>query len=273
MNQTSPAAQNDQSISRDMSRVGAFFQGPKVGVEDDSSITSSSSPGVPMIKINVSHGSSLHEVQLPAQSTFWDVKNLLTHTTGLDPQEQRLFFRGKEKEDEEHLHIEGVKDKSKILLLDDANSREKKHEEITKDREISKASEDIAGVKVEVDKLSERVVAIKTAVDGGLQVSENEFLVLTELLMRQLLKLDGIEAEGEAKLQRKAEVCRVQNYVDTLDSLKSRNGNPFHGFSNSVSVTTKWETFDSEQGNGNTPPSTSLSSTSTWVTQDWEQFD
>ena len=42
--------------------------------------------------------------------------------------------------------------------------------------------------------------------NGGTKVEEKEFDVLTELLMRQLLKLDGIEAEGEAKMQRKAEV-------------------------------------------------------------------
>ena len=84
------------------------------------------------------------------------------HRTGLDPQEQRLFFRGKEKDGKEHLHIEGVKDKSKILLLVDANSGEKKREEIRQeeiknDEEISKASEAVAGVRAEVDKLSQRV--------------------------------------------------------------------------------------------------------------------
>lgn len=42
--------------------------------------------------------------------------------------------------------------------------------------------------------------------DGGTKVSDKEFVVSTELLMRQLLTLDGIEAEGEAKLQRKVEV-------------------------------------------------------------------
>lgn len=51
-----------------------------------------------------------------------------------------------------------------------------------------------------------QVSALEVAVDGGTRVSDKEFLVSTELLMRQLLKLDGIEAEGEAKLQRKAEV-------------------------------------------------------------------
>lgn len=51
-----------------------------------------------------------------------------------------------------------------------------------------------------------QVSALEVAVDGGTKVLDKEFLVSTELLMRQLLKLDGIKAEGEAKLQRKAEV-------------------------------------------------------------------
>jgi hypothetical protein len=50
------------------------------------------------------------------------------------------------------------------------------------------------------------VAALEAAINAGNKASEKEFLLLTELLMSQLLKLDGIEAEGEAKLQRKAEV-------------------------------------------------------------------
>lgn len=42
--------------------------------------------------------------------------------------------------------------------------------------------------------------------NGGTKVAVTEFDMTAELLMRQLLKLDGIEAEGEARVQRKAEV-------------------------------------------------------------------
>lgn len=42
--------------------------------------------------------------------------------------------------------------------------------------------------------------------NGGTRIAEEEFGMSSELLMRQLLKLDAIEAEGEAKVQRKAEV-------------------------------------------------------------------
>ncbi|KAG5042313.1 hypothetical protein AAZX31_03G045700 [Glycine max] len=224
----------------------------------------------PTIKINVTHGSSHHDLHLPAQSTFGDVKKLLVNKTGLEPAEQRLFFRGIEKGDNQRLQAEGVKDKSKLFLLEGIGSKERKLEETRKENEMSKAFEAIASVRAEVDKLSNRVTSIEVSINGGNKASEKEFLVLTELLMSQLLKLDGIEAEGEAKLQRKAEVNRVQNLVDKLDSLKARNANPFSNSSNDVKVTTQWETFDSGMESSDAP---SDNSSSTKVTQDWEQFD
>ena len=54
-------------------------------------------------------------------------------------------------------------------------------------------------------------ISLEEAVNGGAKVAEKQFVVLSELLMRDLLKLDGIEAEGEAKVQRKIEVsCFVE---------------------------------------------------------------
>lgn len=46
---------------------------------------------------------------------------------------------------------------------------------------------------------------------GGNKVAEQEFVVLTELFMMQLLKLDSIEAQGEAKVQRRIEVHAKQS--------------------------------------------------------------
>ncbi|KAK7273935.1 hypothetical protein RIF29_15003 [Crotalaria pallida] len=115
--------------------------------------------------------------------------------------------RGIEKEDKEHLPLECVKDKSKLLLLEGTASKERKLEETRKQNEMSKASEAIAIVRAEVDKLSNRVTALEAAINAGNKASEKEFLELTELLMSQLLKLDGIKAEGEVKLQRKAEMA------------------------------------------------------------------
>lgn len=87
-----------------------------------------------------------------------DIKKVISQKTGLEPNEQRLLFRGKEKEDEEHLHMAGVKDNSKVLLMEEPATKEKKVEEVKKSSVTSKASEAIAGVRLEVDKLSEKVI-------------------------------------------------------------------------------------------------------------------
>ncbi|GAV66581.1 ubiquitin domain-containing protein/BAG domain-containing protein [Cephalotus follicularis] len=221
----------------------------------------------PTINIKVSHGSYHHDVPVHAQSTFGDLKRVLAHDTGLEPKEQRLLFRGKEKDDEECLHMVGVKDMSKVILLEDPASKERKLEEMKRNQGITKAYEAVGEVRADVDKLSKKVVALEITVHGGSKVADKEFVVLTELLMVQLLKLDTIEADGEAKMQRRIEVHRVQNFVDKLDNLKARNSNPLSHSSNAVSVTTKWES-----GVGSLSSPIPLQS-STKITQHWEVFD
>ncbi|XP_062002452.1 BAG family molecular chaperone regulator 4 [Rosa rugosa] len=246
----------------------------------------------PNITIRVYHGSAHHVINLPAHSTFGELKGLVSEKTGVKPEEQKLLFRGKEKEDEEHLDAAGVRDNSRVMLLQEPKRKERNVGEVNESNEMlsdaaeAKAFEAIAGVRAEVDSLAEGVSALGVVVNGGTKVSDKDFAVSTELLMRQLLKLDGIKAEGEARMKRKAEVRRVQNLVDTLDTLKAKNSYPMNNNSNgvtpqnsngvtsqngnAVSVTTKWETFDSGMGSLSAP--TPMPS-STEVTEDWEKFD
>lgn len=86
-----------------------------------------------------------------------DLKRVVAQETGLEPKEQRLLFRGKEKDDEECLHMVGVKDMSKVILFEDPASKERKLEEMNRNQGILKAYEDVAKVRMEVDKLSEKV--------------------------------------------------------------------------------------------------------------------
>ena len=46
--------------------------------------------------------------------------------TGMEAREQRLLFKGKEREDGEYLHMVGVRDKDKVLLLQDPAIKEMK---------------------------------------------------------------------------------------------------------------------------------------------------
>ncbi|PSR86191.1 BAG family molecular chaperone regulator like [Actinidia chinensis var. chinensis] len=228
--------------------------------------------GGAMIKIKVSHGSYHHDISVPAQSTFGELKGVLANETGLDSKDQRLLFRGKERGDDECLHMVGVIDMSKVILLEDPARKARKLEEMERNQYMLKAYEAVANVRLEVDKLSNKVVALERAVQNGTEVADKEFVVLTELLMVQLLKLDAIEADGEAKVQRRIEVRRVQSFVDALDNLKARKANPFSNgvSSGAVLVTAKWETFDSGVGSLSAPKPRQ---SSTNITRDWELFD
>lgn len=75
--------------------------------------------------------------------------------TGLETNEQKLLFRGKVREDEEFLHLLGVKNMSKVLLLGDPER--KKLEVIKMDERMLEACEAVVKVRSEVDKLAEKV--------------------------------------------------------------------------------------------------------------------
>ncbi|KAL1197222.1 BAG family molecular chaperone regulator 4 [Cardamine amara subsp. amara] len=78
-------------------------------------------------------------------------------------------------------------------------------------------------VSDEVGRLSNKVVALEGNVKGGIRAEDKKFVVLIELLMIQMLKLDEIEAKGELKVRRKREVCRIQSILESLDEMRARN--------------------------------------------------
>ncbi|MCD7468979.1 hypothetical protein HAX54_007548 [Datura stramonium] len=244
-------------------RPGGLLVQKRFGVSAEEN---SVAAGLSMIKIKVSYDSCYHDVIVPAESTFGNLKKILCDRTGLHPNVQRLLFQGKEKDENECLHIAGVKDMSKVILMEDPASKEMK-----KMQGASVSCEAIARVRVEVDKLSYRVVALEKAVQRGTKVEDREFVVLTELLMIQLLTLDSIEADGEARTQRRKEVHRIQSFVDMLDKSKARNSNIVSNCnSTNAMVTTKWETFEPGVG-GLSAPNQLLQSTK--ITQEWELFN
>ena len=86
-----------------------------------------------------------------------ELKKLLAPVTGLDPQDQKLIFRGKERDGKVFLDLAGVKEKSNMVLMEDPMSREKKYIEMRKNAKIERASRAIADLNLEVDKLAAQV--------------------------------------------------------------------------------------------------------------------
>ncbi|OAY25616.1 BAG family molecular chaperone regulator 2 [Manihot esculenta] len=79
-----------------------------------------------LITIRVSTLSQWHDISIDATSTFGELKIVLSLVSGLEPREQRLLFKGKEREDIEYLHMIGVRDKDKVFLLEDPAIKERK---------------------------------------------------------------------------------------------------------------------------------------------------
>ncbi|KAF8096158.1 hypothetical protein N665_0316s0003 [Sinapis alba] len=82
--------------------------------------------GEDLISIRVSTFAHFHDLSIEATSTFGELKMVLALLTGLEPKQQRLLFKGKEREDDEYLHMVGVGEKDKVLLLEDPAFKEKK---------------------------------------------------------------------------------------------------------------------------------------------------
>ncbi|KAL5811137.1 hypothetical protein ACOSQ4_027705 [Xanthoceras sorbifolium] len=177
----------------------------------------------PTIRVRVKYGSIYHEMNISSQATFGELKKMLTGPTGLHHQDQKLLYKDKERDSKTFLDMAGVKDRSKIVLVEDPISQEKRLLEMRKNAKMEKASKSISEISLEVDRLAGQVSAIESIITKGGKVAEKQVLNLIEMLMNQLLKLDGIMGDGDVKLQRKMQVRRVQKYVETLDMLKIKN--------------------------------------------------
>nr|DAD48014.1 TPA_asm: hypothetical protein HUJ06_017951 [Nelumbo nucifera] len=110
------------------------------------------------IRVRVKHGSNYHEIYINSQASFGELKKLLAAPTGLHPQDQKLFFKDKERDSKAYLDIVGVKDRSKIVLVEDPTSQERRYLEMRKNAKMEKAAKSISEISLEVDKLAGQVL-------------------------------------------------------------------------------------------------------------------
>nr|GEY92639.1 BAG family molecular chaperone regulator 4-like [Tanacetum cinerariifolium] len=150
-----------------------------------------------------------------------ELKSVVAKEIGLKPEEQKLLFRGKEMADHEHLHTVGVKNNAKIILIENLSTKNEdlenvdKIEEVNEEftvketvKEVSGGVEAVNKIRDENNQFAEQVAGLDAVVCSGTQVADKDIVFLTEKLMWQLLKLDGINAEGEGRTQRKSELSK-----------------------------------------------------------------
>lgn len=83
---------------------------------------------------------------------------MLAGPTGLHHQDQKLLFKDKEKDSNAYLDMAGVKDRSKIILIEDPLSQEKRYLEMRRNAKMEKASKSISQISLEVDRLAGQVL-------------------------------------------------------------------------------------------------------------------
>ncbi|VAI74694.1 unnamed protein product [Triticum turgidum subsp. durum] len=159
---------------------------------------------VPTIRVKVKYAGVYHEVYINSQASFGELKKLMSEKTGLHPDDQKVVYKDRERDSKAFLDMVGVKDRSKMTLLEDPTAKA------------------ISRVSLDVDKLASKVSALETIVSKGGKVVEADLVTLTEALMSELLKLDAIVAEGDVKDQRRIQEKRVQKNVETLDAIRAK---------------------------------------------------
>lgn len=87
-----------------------------------------------------------------------ELKKMLVGPTGLHHQDQKLIYKDKERDSKAFLDISGVKDRSKIVLVEDPLSQEKRYLEMRRAAKMEKASQSISEISLEVDRLAGRVI-------------------------------------------------------------------------------------------------------------------
>ncbi|GLT78283.1 hypothetical protein SLA2020_498230 [Shorea laevis] len=241
------------------------------------------SVSVPTIKVRVKHESNYHEIRISSQASFGELKKILAERTGLHHEDQKLIYKKKERDSKAYLDTVRVKDGSKMVVVEDLASKERRCLEMLKNAKVEKASKSLSQISLEVDKFSQQVAAMEATVSRGSKVAETDVDKLIGLLMTELVKLDELVVNGELKLQKQMLERRVQKYIEALDVLKLKNTMPKRNNarnkiplkqqeisngqrpkqvqekqrqipvllqrqprqpSESVIVTTKWETFD-----------------------------
>jgi len=88
-----------------------------------------------------------------------ELKKMLTEPTGLHIEDQKLIYKNKERDSKSYLDVERVKDGSKLVLLVDIENRERRILEKLKIMKKEKTSKSLAEIKLEVDKLSKKVLS------------------------------------------------------------------------------------------------------------------
>jgi hypothetical protein len=78
---------------------------------------------VPTIRVRVKLNGVYHEIYINAQASFSELKKLVSEKIGLQPDDQKVVYRYRERDSMAFLDVAGIKDWSKMVLLEDPSTK------------------------------------------------------------------------------------------------------------------------------------------------------
>lgn len=87
-----------------------------------------------------------------------ELKKMVSARTGLHPEDQKLVFKHRERDSKSFLDICGVKDRSKIVLLEDPSAQARRLLQLRRTANLHKAARSVSRIGLDVDKLASEVL-------------------------------------------------------------------------------------------------------------------
>lgn len=165
------------------------------------------------------------------------MKKELSAKTGLHPLDMKLMYKEKERASATFLDAVGVKDRSKVRLMEDPMAKAKRLLEMRKTDKIDKAAKSVSAIRLEVDRLASKVfillhcppnshchhhhhrqlyhsstpilaqvTALEEIVNEGERIVVDDVSNLIDCLMNELIKLEAIDADGDVKQRKSLQV-------------------------------------------------------------------
>lgn len=164
------------------------------------------------MSVKVVGGGQTHSVRVPNDSTLRDLKLRLSGLTGATREQQKLIFKGKERDDDEPLAAAGVADGAKLMLL----FRESYHREADGARVVRDAS-------LQLVELERRTRALVKKQQHRIADSSEMLAALGALdadVQGMLLDLENARLSAAGALHRTELQTRLRRLVDDIDRVR-----------------------------------------------------
>jgi hypothetical protein len=118
---------------------------------------------VPTIRVKVQFAGVTHEVYVNSQASFGELKKLMSEKTDLHPDNQKVLYKDRERDSKEFLNMFGVRDRSKMTMVEDPVARARRLIEERRNAKAQKATKAVSRISLDVDKLASKVYVVASS--------------------------------------------------------------------------------------------------------------